>query len=157
MALGAKVKIMGADGSRLVSMDDFFVTPEANILRENILKPNELISEIIVPRPQGNMRSHYMKQKEKEAFDWPLAEVAVVLTIRDRVCTRASIVLGAAAPIPWRALAAEKALLGKPVTDDLAAEAARRATGGATPLAQNKYKILLFQAIVRRAILAAAK
>jgi xanthine dehydrogenase YagS FAD-binding subunit len=156
MALGAKLKILGSTGTRLVAMDDFFVTPDVDILRENILKPNELISEIIVPRPRANTRSHYLKQKEKEAFDWPTAEVAVALTLKSGVCTRARVVLGAAAPIPWRARDAEKALLGKPITEARAAEAARRATSGATPLEQNKYKIPLFQAIVRRAILAAA-
>jgi len=156
MALGAKLKILGPTGTRLVAMDDFFVTPDVDILRENVLKPNELIGEIIVPRPRGDARSHYIKQKEKEVYDWPIAEVAVALTLRSRVCTRASVVLGAAAPVPWRARDTEKALLGKPITEARAAEAARRATTGATPLEQNKYKIPLFQAIVRRAILAAA-
>lgn len=155
MALGARLKILGPAGTRLVAIDDFFVTPDVNILRENILKPNELISEIIVPRPSPHSRSYYLKQKEKETFDWPIAEVAVVLTMRHRVCTRAKVVLGAAAPVPWRARDTERALLGKVITEARAAEAARRAITGATPLEQNQYKIPLFQAIVRRAILAA--
>lgn len=66
--------------------------------------------------------------------------------------SRASIVLGAAAPVPWRARTAEAALIGKPVTE----ETARAALVGATPLRENGHKVPIFEAVVRRTILQAA-
>jgi xanthine dehydrogenase YagS FAD-binding subunit len=97
-----------------------------------------------------------LKQGEKESFDWPIADVAVVLELDGETCKQASIVLGAAAPVPKRAAEAEKALAGKKIDEAVARLAADAAMNGATPLAQNGYKIPIFKAIVRRAILAAA-
>ena len=94
---------------------------------------------------------------QKESFDWPLAEVAVVLEQRGGAVSKASIVLGAAAPIPWRATAAEKALTGKSLNEQSARDAAGAAMQGATPLAQNAYKIPMFEAVVRRTIMAAGQ
>ena len=91
-------------------------------------------------------------------FDWPIADVAVLLD-RDQagLCRRVSIVLGAAAPVPHRAKAAEATLDGKPVNEQAARDAAHAALAGATPLAKNAYKLPIFETLVRRAILAAAK
>jgi xanthine dehydrogenase YagS FAD-binding subunit len=98
----------------------------------------------------------YLKQGEKDSFDWPLAEVAVAIDrAADGRCLRAAVVLGAAAPVPHRARAAEALLEGAHIDERVAADAAKRALEGATPLAQNAYKIPLFEALVRRAILAA--
>jgi xanthine dehydrogenase YagS FAD-binding subunit len=72
------------------------------------------------------------------------------------VCRRASVVLGAAAPVPHRASAAEQALAGKQITEDTARDAARAALEGAAPLSQNAYKLPIFEALVRRALLGAA-
>jgi xanthine dehydrogenase YagS FAD-binding subunit len=99
----------------------------------------------------------HRKQGEKDSFDWPLADVAVLLDVSaSGVCRRAAIVLGAAAPVPHRAKAAEAALSGRRVDEAAAADAARAALEGATPLAQNSYKLPLFEALVRRTILEAA-
>jgi xanthine dehydrogenase YagS FAD-binding subunit len=98
----------------------------------------------------------HLKQAQKESFDWPLADVAVVLGLdQDGSCQRASIVLGAAAPMPHRAITAEAALTGKQIDESAAAAAAHAALDGATPLSGNAYKLPLFETLVRRAILAA--
>ena len=70
-------------------------------------------------------------------------------------CTRASLVLGAAAPIPWRSPAAEAALTGRPLDEATARAAAKAALEGATPLAGNGYKLPVFEAVIERTILAA--
>jgi len=57
---------------------------------------------------------------------------------------------------PWRARAAEAVLEGKVIDAALAAEAGRAALEGATPLSGNGYKAPMFEALVKRAILAAA-
>jgi xanthine dehydrogenase YagS FAD-binding subunit len=153
MAMGAHVVLTGARATRTVELERFFVTPEKDIMRENIIAPDELITEVRVPPLPARTRSVYIKQGEKESFDWPVADVAVVLQMKGNVCQKASIVLGAAAPIPWRATKAEAALAGKAVDEQTAREAARLSMEGAQPLAQNGYKLPIFEAIVRRAIL----
>ena len=156
-ALGAKVEVKGKNGTREIALDDLFVRPETDITREHVLKVNELLTEIRVPAPSDATRSAYTKVGQKESFDWPLAEVAVVLERRAGVVSRASIVLGAAAPAPWRATAAEKTLAAKPLNKQIALEAAAAAMKGATPLSGNAYKIPIFEAVVRRTILAAGQ
>ena len=64
--------------------------------------------------------------------------------------------MGAVAPIPWRSQAAEKALVGKTITEQTAAAAAEAALQGAMPLSQNAYKIDVAKTAVKRAILHAA-
>jgi xanthine dehydrogenase YagS FAD-binding subunit len=156
VALGATIALTGPKGERQVKLEDFFVLPEQNIKRENSLGAGELLTEIRVPAPAAGTRMAYLKESEKESFDWPIAEVAVVLEMNGSTCKRASIVLGAAAPIPYRAVAAEKALAGKAIDETTARAAAKAAMQGASPLGGNSYKIPVFEAVVRRAILAAA-
>ena len=66
------------------------------------------------------------------------------------------IVIGSAAPVPWRAKKAEALVEGRRVDAALAAAAGTAATEGATPLAQNAYKVALVTAVVKRALLGAA-
>lgn len=155
-ALGAKLEIRSRKGAREVALDDFFLRPEQDVTREHSLADDELLTEIRVPALADSVRTAYTKVGQKESFDWPLAEVAVVLDQRGGAVNKVAIVLGAAAPIPWRASGAEKVLAGKAVDQQTAREAATAAVHGATPLSQNAYKIPIFEAVVRRTILAAA-
>ena len=154
VAFNARLQITSPKGSREVPLEDFFISPEQDVTRENILQPNELITAITVPATDA--RSAYYKQGEKESFDWPIADVAVALTMQGSRCSKASIVLGAAAPRPYRAKVAEAQLANSPIDESTARQAAEQAISGATPLANNAYKIPIFEAIIRRTILRAA-
>jgi len=156
VALGATIELTGSKEKREVLLEEFFVTPEQDVRRENSLGADEIITQIIIPAPPVGTTSVYIKQGEKESFDWPIADVAVVLERDGDVCRKASILLGAAAPVPKRAIEAEKALTGQKIDEALARSAAHAAMTGATPLAQNGYKIPVFETIIRRAILQAA-
>jgi xanthine dehydrogenase YagS FAD-binding subunit len=156
VAMRARLVLTGPKGKREVELEKFFVTPEEDVGRENSIGPDELITEIQVPALPAGSHSVYLKQGEKESFDWPVADVAVVLNCAGRRCEQASIVLGAAAPVPLRARGAESVLAGKAINEETAREAARAAIQGATPLTENAYKLSIFTALVRRAILAAA-
>src|SRR5205814_5493986 len=136
---------------REVLLEEFMIPPSVDLHRENSLKDGELITQIIVPK--SSARSFYMKQGEKESFDWPVAEVAVVLEKdASETCKSASIVLGAAAPTPYRAKSAQDALAGKPINADTARAAAEASMTGATPMRNNGYKVPLFKTVVARAI-----
>ena len=157
VAFGASVVLTDVKATRrIVRIDDFFVRPETDIQRENDLRPGELLTSILLPPLAPGARSVHLRQGEKDSFDWPIADVAVVLDIGpDRVCRGAAVVLGAAAPVPHRAKAAEGTLIGTPIDEEVARAAGRAALTGAAPLTQNAYKLPIFETLVRRAILAA--
>jgi xanthine dehydrogenase YagS FAD-binding subunit len=157
VALGARIELTNAQGAvRNVLLEDFFVLPDKDVWRENDLKPQEILTAILLPPLPAGLRMTHLKQGEKDSFDWPLADVAVVLDIDQQgSCNRAAIVLGAAAPAPHRARTAEAVLAGKHIDESLAQEAAHAALDGATPLAKNTYKLPLFAGLVRRASLKA--
>ena len=115
------------------------------------------MSHVVLPPLRAGSRSAHLRQGEQDSFDWPIADVAVVLeTDPGGLCKQAAIVLGAAAPVPYRAKGAEAALKGGRISEESARSAARAALAGAAPLSKNAYKIPVFEALVRRAILAAA-
>jgi len=156
-ALDAEIKVLSKGGAtRTIAMSDFFLTSSQNLQRENVLKPDDLIVEVTVPATARGLRSHYIKLREKQSYDWPLADVAVAARLEGGVAQDPRIVLGSAAPVPKRATKAEEFLAGKPLNAENAARAGELAVEGAKPLAQNAYKVTLYKVIVRRALLALA-
>jgi xanthine dehydrogenase YagS FAD-binding subunit len=101
-------------------------------------------------------KAAYHKQTERDSYDWPICDVAVVLTMDGQTVRSASIVMGWVAPTPRRANESERLLVDARLTENLARQAARAAVSGATPLSKNGYKIPVLEAVVCRTILAAA-
>ncbi len=157
LALGAFVQLTSRNASRVVPLDRFFVQAEAVTVRDTVKQDDELITDVILPPLAAGATSAYGKQAEKESYDWPLAEVAVVIERSAGKCTRASVVLGAVAPVPWRASAAEAALVGRAVDATSAADAGRAAVQGAEPLRDNAFRLPMIETAVRRAVLAAVE
>jgi xanthine dehydrogenase YagS FAD-binding subunit len=157
IAMNATIEITSAKGKREAPLEEFLVPPSVELHRENLLDDGEVVTSIRIPALAPKARSHYLKQRQKESFDWPLADVAVVLETDGDTCRSLSLVLGAAAPIPHRAKETEKKLTGQPLTRDNLLAAADAELATATPLAQNGYKIPLFRNLIARTILAAAK
>ena len=154
VALGASVTVAGAARKRVIPLEKFFTLPsEGNIRRENVLKNEEIITEIFVPASPLAASSTYLKFKERESLDFALASAAVAVRLAPNQTVRdARIVLGGVAPVPWRVPAAEKYLVGKNLKPDVLAEAAKIALADAKPLEKNAYKVPLAQTLVRRAL-----
>ena len=155
VALNARIETLAPGGGRTLAASDFFTRPVVDIFAENALKPGELVVEIHVDRPEG-VRSAYRKIKQKQSFDWPLADAAVAWREEGGVAKDVRIVIGSAAPVPWRAKAAEALVEGKKIDAALAAKAGVAALEGATPLGKNAYKLPMVAAVVRRTLLASA-
>lgn len=155
LAYGGRIRVAGPSGAREVAAAEFFQAPSANLLGENVLAPNELVTHVILP-PPGAVRAATYEVRFKQAYDWPLALATAVLTMSGQTVRGARIVMGAVAPIPWRATAAEAALVGKTVSEDTAAAAGEAAVKNATPLSGNAYKVQIARTAVKRAILKAA-
>src|SRR5258705_4949708 len=115
MALGATVSVTGPAGKRVIPLDKFFTLPsEGNIRRENVLKNDELITQIQVPASSFAANSTYLKFKERESLDFALSSVAAAVELGgDKTVRQARIVLGGVAPITWRASKAATFLSGK--------------------------------------------
>lgn len=152
LALDASVVVTGSTGARTVPLGDFYLLPRHDPHREVALASDELLAEILVPVPADSVRGTYLKVAERGAWDFATASVAVQLAFSGETVRRARVALGGAAPVPWRARDAEEALLGASLSDEAIAQAARAATAGARPLAQNGYKIDLIQGVVRQAL-----
>ncbi len=156
IALGASVSISGPKGSRVVPLDKFFILPTESLYRENILQPNEIVTQITVPAPAAGTKSHYMKVRHKEGFDWALSGAAVTLNMSGGVVKDCRIVLSGVAPIPWRSPEAEAVIRGKAITPALAVKAGEAAVAKAKPLGKNEYKVPLTSNVVTASILHAA-
>ncbi len=155
IAYGGRLRVVGPSGERLIDAGEFFVMPDRNIWAENVLAPNELITHVVLP-PSRSVKSATYEVRFKQAHDWPLALASVALTMSGASVQSARVVMGAVAPIPWRATAAESVLAGRQVTEEIAAKAAEAAVANAKPMTGNAYKVQIARTAVRRAILAAA-
>jgi xanthine dehydrogenase YagS FAD-binding subunit len=154
IAYGGRFRVAGPGGAREIDAGEFFQLPHVNLYGETVLQPNELLTHVILPSP--GQRSATYEVRFKQSHDWPLALAAVNLTIDGEVVKAARVVMGAVAPIPWRVPAAERALVGRTITEATAAEAAAAAVAGAKALSGNAYKIQIAKTAVKRAIMKAA-
>jgi xanthine dehydrogenase YagS FAD-binding subunit len=157
VAYDARVELSGPQGKqRGVALQDFLLPPEMTRDRDTLIEAGEVLTRVVVPPPAAGTRAAYHKQTERESYDWPICDVAVVLRMEGRRVHTASIVMGWVAPTPRRAVESEQLLTGRDLSKNLVREAARAAVAGATPLSKNAYKVLVLETVVRRTILAAA-
>ncbi|MBI2955681.1 MAG: xanthine dehydrogenase family protein subunit M [Acidobacteria bacterium] len=156
IALDAKITYLGTKERKTIPLEEFFIGPDKDITRENILEQNEVVEEVHVPPPAPGLRGVYLKVRDRQSWDFATASVAAALEMEGDLCRRARIVLGAVAPKPWPVPAADQVLSGARVTPALAQQAAEAALRGARPMSQNAYKVPLARNLVRRAILEAA-
>ncbi len=156
VALQASVRIARRGDSRVVALEDFFVPPSTNVQRETVLEPNEIVTEILLPRPARGLRSSYRKVRDRGAWDFALAGVALALQFDGGRVTDGRVVLSGAAPVPWRSREVEQVIAGKPLDAATCGAAARAAMAAAQPLERNGYKVPLFEGVIEEALLAIA-
>jgi xanthine dehydrogenase YagS FAD-binding subunit len=156
VAYGAKFRLVGPNGERTVDAAEYFTMPTLqNVRYENVLAADELLTHVILP-PPGNVKHGHYEVRFKASHDWPIAFATVILAMNGTRVGSARVVMGAVAPVPWRAQAAEQALAGKTIDERTAAQAAEAALTGARPMSQNGYKVQVAKTAVKRAILQAA-
>lgn len=155
IALGAQVHLVGPRGRRTLGVAELYRIPTREGEREHTLAPNEILTAIVVPPTASGWRNATYEVRQRELLDWPLATASVALELRRQQVVQARIVLGHVAPIPWRAAAAERWLVGKQLDEATAAHAGELAVEGARPLSRNGYKVQLARVAVQRALLAA--
>jgi aerobic carbon-monoxide dehydrogenase medium subunit len=127
LAAGAQVQVQGPDGTRTVSLDDFFLGPFTTAL-----EPTEIVTWVQVPDPGKKAGGAYFKL-ERRVGDFATVAVGVHVSFSNRSVERAGIALTGVGPRNLRAEAAEQALAGRALDDEAIAEAARLAAEAAEP------------------------
>ncbi len=156
-ALDATIHVAGPTGEKSIPVADFWVRPEEDISTENVLEAGEVITGVSFAPEGASTGSAYHEVREKQSYDWALVNAAVRLDFEGEVVKEARIVVSAVAPIPLRLEACEKILKGQKFSDALAEAAGKAASGGATPLRDNAYKVHLIEKCVKNTILDAAR
>lgn len=152
LALGGSTNIAGPSGARSVSFDEYFIGPREDVLRENVLQPNEIMVDVSVPTPAANTKMAWTKLKDRQVYDFALTSVAISAVVEGGVWTSGRVVLGGVSPVPWRAASVENALVGKDI-QSAARTAAALIRNEARPLSNNAYKVDIAVGLTERALL----
>ncbi len=150
LTLGAVIQT----SARTLPAADFFGTGTATT---TVLAPGEVVTRIEIPPLPAGARQSYLKFRVRNSIDFPIVGVATLFVLKRGRFEAARVSLGAVAPLPLRVTAVEEFLLGKKPTEDVAEVAASLAVRGAQPLAGNAFKLQIVRALVKKAVLAAAK
>lgn len=130
LALDASVELDStAEGSRRLSLSEFFLG-----VRKTALRENELLTSISFTNPDENERAFYYKLGKRKADAISIVSIAMTVKLTGGTVERARIALGAVAPVAMRATQAEGILQGQAINDKTIAAAAAAAAGEAQPI-----------------------
>ena len=154
VALDAQAEVFSRGGAfapardERIPLHEIFAPPSYDITSMHKLKQGEILTRIALPPARPGTRSAFRKAAMRESWDFALASVAACCEMEGEVCREARIVLGAVAPVPWRAREAENALRGGRIKERME-ESVRASVEGAQPLPHNHYKIGLVKNLLR--------
>jgi xanthine dehydrogenase YagS FAD-binding subunit len=148
VAFGAVVHFETADGSGEAPLADFYLPVGDTPHRETALPPGALITGVVLPPVPVAANSRYRKVRERASYAFAIGSLAAALDVRDGVVRDARLAFGAVASRPWRALAAERVLIGAAADAETYAAAADAELAAARPLPHNGYKVTLMRNLV---------
>jgi xanthine dehydrogenase YagS FAD-binding subunit len=152
LALDAMVHVAGADGERVLRLEDLHQVPGETPHVETTLAPGELITAVSIPTSSHARRSHYIKVRDRASFEWALVSAAAALEIGSGTIRHARVAVGGVATKPWRLPQVEQALVGQRAGAETFRAAAERAAAGAETRPGNAFKLPLMIAAVARAL-----
>ena len=152
VALDAKFVLKSSKGERVVGAEEFFIGPNIDITRMTSTRPEEILVTIRVPATFANTYFYFEKVADRNAWDFPLVNVAAAMTVKNGVIENCRIACGGVSAVPRRLTAVESIIKGKPAGEDIAKLAGQSAPRGASPLNYNQFKIPLMANLVTRAV-----
>lgn len=156
LALDAQVNIIGSSGERHMQLKDFFTCPGKTALQKG-----EILREIIIPPLPSKTGGNYFKLGSRQAMDIAIVGVASVVTLKDGICNKCHIALGAVAPTPIRAIKAENLLQGKKLEAEIIEKAGLQAMMEAKPISDHRgsaeYRKEMVRALTIRTVQEAAR
>ena len=155
MALNAEVTLTSLEGERTVPLHQFYTG-----VRRTVMRPDELLTGISFPALARNERGMFLKLGLRRAQAISVVNAAVVLAFEGDRVTRAAITLGSVAPTIIHATVAEQSLVGRALTPEAIAEAARLAAAAPEPIndvrSTAEYRTEMVRVLVSRALRALA-
>ena len=156
IAMGAVVTLVSSDGERQVPLEEFFQGPGLTVINKG-----EILTSVFVPIPPQNSGTSYQHISARGKVDISAVGVGAMLTMKGDLCQTARIVLGAVAPVPMRALKAEKIVEGNPISKEILEKAGVEASKECEPIsdvrAAAEYRKILVGVLTARAIDEATK
>jgi 4-hydroxybenzoyl-CoA reductase subunit beta len=157
LCLNAEIEIAGTDGTRRISLRDFYTGDGENYRK---LLPTELVTRVFLPAESGDYRGIYRKLRVRGSIDYPLAGVAVAMKRSNGHVADARIAITAVNPAPLLLQHAGEMLIGRVVDDALADAVGDLAARTAKPLTTSaltpEYRREMIRVFTKRAVLAAA-
>jgi carbon-monoxide dehydrogenase medium subunit len=152
LALSASVKIRNSRKERIIPIEQFFTGPG-----KTVLKTNEIVVEIALPKPLPASRGVYLKLSPRHSMDLAIVGIAAVGTCDNRICKDIKIALGAVSPTPIRAYTTEAILKDREISSRLIDEAAQNAMSECSPRknshrASPEYRCDMVYALTKRAL-----
>jgi carbon-monoxide dehydrogenase medium subunit len=129
LALDSEVELLSVRGVRRIPLSQFYTG-----LRKTVMEPDELLTAILVRAMQPNERGVFIKLGLRRAQAITVVNVSAILAFDGETVSRAMITLGSVAPTVIRVLDAEAALIGKSLTPEAIADAARIAAATPKPI-----------------------
>lgn len=154
LALEAKAILVDSNGGREIPLQSFFTGPGSTVM-----KPNQLLKEVVVPVRACRSCGTYLKLMRKRAVDLSLLGVAFFAELDDsgERLQRVSVAMGGVAPTPIRASDAEAELTGLSCEKALEriSTAAKAAVAATSPIddvrASADYRRAVVEVFVQRA------
>jgi len=153
MVLNAILRLKSSAGERDIPVSDFFRGPG-----ETVIEPNELLVAIDIEIPPPWSGGAYIKLGQRKALEISMVNVAALLTLEtpDGPITNARIALGAVAPTPVRAFAAEQLLIGEKPSEELFQRAGEVGVGMCSPITDHRgtmeYRCMMIEVLTKRAL-----
>jgi xanthine dehydrogenase YagS FAD-binding subunit len=152
ITLDAKFVVQTAKGEQVVDAEDYFVGPEDDITRINMLQPGDLLTAIRIPAAWAGAKFYFEKVRDRNVWDFALMNVASAIKLNGDTIQDVRIAVNAVSPRPMRLKSVEDAVRGKSAAAATGEMAGNLAVAGAVPLQFNGYKIPLMRNLVKRAI-----
>jgi xanthine dehydrogenase YagS FAD-binding subunit len=151
-ALEATIQVQGVRGQRTIPIQEFYLKPGSTPDRENVLDPGDLIVSVTLPAPVAGARSHYLKLRDRAAYEFALASAAIVIKVSGTRIEYARVALGGVGTVPWRSHEAERVLHGERAEAATFRRAAEAALKDAQPASENGFKVELAKRCIMRAL-----
>jgi len=155
MALGTRVKVEGPSGTKELEIKDFFTGSGVN---PNVLKSNEILTEIIIPNPSKHSGFSYQKLRLRDTMDFPLLGIAVMVILNEQggQCRDFRLVASAVGPTPLVMEEAREIVGGKTITPKLMEEVSQAVQKMVHPVANTaaepRYRREMAPVLTRQAI-----
>jgi carbon-monoxide dehydrogenase medium subunit len=147
----AEVEVRSVEATNIIPIEDLFVGPKINCL-----EPNELVTEIRIPKPPTGSSSAYKRIGRRKAFTLSIVSAAVYLQIEGSICVDAGVAYGSVSTTPLRVPEVEELLRGRELTEENIIEASEVVKEYVKPLTDVRgtaeYRLDMCPVLMRRAL-----